>query len=219
MLETHNFTETFTKKLDIEKVVKSLSEIDFLLEQETNDSAQLNPVERMNSIKNVWDACRSKLGSPKTAIDAGSGFGYGTVFLESQGIQVVGVENVQKKIDQGQALFGGVGVNLNRVESLDFNKSPALYNADFNQLSEDQPVDLITLFYLSGAMIQDPALLGKCQRLLSDTGNVLAATEAPKEQVKAVLDALKISGYEIIDIPHNFEKTAIIIKKQAAQLS
>jgi uncharacterized tellurite resistance protein B-like protein len=49
----------------IEKIRKKT----FSLYQNTSDTAQLSPIERLNSIKKVWDFISNKLGNIQTALD------------------------------------------------------------------------------------------------------------------------------------------------------
>ncbi len=198
---------------DIEEIVKS--EFSLSLEQGTKDTVQLNPVERLNSITKVWDTCKNKIGNPALALDVGSGFGYGTVFLESQNIKTIGIENVGKKIKQGQELFRLIGLDIPDINKLDFSKHPAFYEGDINAINDDIQVDLITLFYLSLEMVSRMKTFETLQKLLKKDGTVLLATEANIEDVQAVLKSnfIPVSfSHEIIEVPDNFEKTAILLK-------
>lgn len=88
------------KKLSFKDITSKLANVPYKLEQDTKDIVQLNPVERMNSISKVWDTCKNEVGRPESAFDVGSGFGYGMVFLETQGIKTIGIENVEKKLNR-----------------------------------------------------------------------------------------------------------------------
>ena len=203
------------KFLSIEEIIGRLSSLTFNLQQDTKDIVQLNPIERLKSINKVWDACKSKVGSPQLALDVGTGFGYGTVFLESQGIKTIGIENVGKKIKQGQDLFSRVKVNIPRFAKLDFSQHPAFYEGDINSISNTIQADLITVFYLSLGMISEAETFKTLQKLLKKDGKVLLATEASVEEVRAFFEhhTIPVSfSYEVVKVPDNFEKTAIILR-------
>jgi SAM-dependent methyltransferase len=209
-LETH-----VVKFPNIQEVIEKLSMTSFKLEQDTQDTAQLNPVERLNSINKVWKTCKNKIGNPTLALDVGSGFGYGIVFLEGHNIKTIGIENIGKKIKQGQDLFKLVGINIQNVTKLDFSQHPAFLEGDITTLSNGVQVDLITLFYLSLQMVSQPGTFQTLQKLLKKHGTVLLSTNASIQEVKAFLGNSPILlsfTYEIIEVPDNFEKTAILLK-------
>lgn len=210
-----NSLEIPTSKFpNVEEIIKKLSAFSGKLEQDTKDTAQLNPMERMNSIIKVWDSCKDKIGKPALALDAGSGFGYGTVFLESQGIKTIGIENVSKKIKQGQDMLKNLGINVPSVNNLDFSKHPAFYEGDLNNISDNVQVDLITAFYLSLVMFSQAETFKTLERLLKKDGTILLSTEASAGEAEAFFENKKEIpfSYEIIEIPDNFEKTVILLK-------
>lgn len=200
---------------NVQEVIKKLSTISFKLEQDTEDTAQLNPIERLNSISKVWGTCKDKIGKPDSALDVGSGFGYGVVFLEGKNIKTIGIENVSKKIKQGQDLFKLIGINIPNTTKLDFVKHPAFLEGDITTLSNGVQVDLITLFYLSLQMVSSPETFQTLQKLLKKDGTILLSTEASVQEVQAFLENSQIPisfTYEIIEVTNNFEKTTILLK-------
>lgn len=208
--------ESFTRFPNNQEVIERLSSVSLELEQDTEDRAQLNPAERLSSISKVWETCRERIGNPTSAIDVGSGFGYGVVFLEGQNIKAVGIENVGKKIEQGQELFRRIGVNITNIGKIDFEQHPAFYEGDINEVVDNGVrVDLITIFYLSLEMVSKPETFQILHRLLEKDGKILLSTEASVEEVKLFLENSPIKdsfNYEILEVPDNFEKTAIILK-------
>lgn len=206
------------QKTKTDELIEEMGSTDFQLHQETADKEQLNPKERLISIKNVWDSVKSKIGNPKTALDVGAGFAYGTVFLDMNGIKTVGIENVHTKNSQALELFRKLGVTLNEVNEIDFNKSPAILEADFNTMQAREIADLIMMFYLSGELVSNPQTFQVCEKLLKQDGNVILSTEADRATVEKIIDDGHFqlpSGFssEIIDVPNNFEKTIILLKK------
>lgn len=210
--------ETFNIKFpSTQEIIQKLSTISFNLQQDTKDTAQLNSIERLNSISKVWEISKNKLGNPTSAFDVGSGFGYGVVFLEAQNIKTIGIENVSKKIKQGHDLFKLIGINIPVADKLDFTQHPAFYKGDITSISNDVQVDLITIFYLSLTMVSQPETFQTLQKLLKKDGTVLLSTNADIQEVQTFLENNTISDYfiyEIIQVPDNFEKTAILLKSR-----
>ncbi|MFA6307360.1 MAG: methyltransferase domain-containing protein [Patescibacteria group bacterium] len=209
-------TESPNTKID--ELLKKLADLDIHLEQETADTEQLSPQERIKSIKNVWDAIKAKLDNPETALDVGSGFGYGTVVLDMEGIKTVGIESVPIKNQQAVALFQKVDIILHEIDEIDFEKSPAILEADFNKLDEKEIVDLITMFYLSEELVSKEKTFQMCEQLLKKNGQIVLATEADRATVETIISSGNIKlpanfSVEIIDLPNNFEKTVIILTK------
>lgn len=205
-------------KTKVDEFIEKIDPANFHLHQETADKAQLNPKERLISIKNVWDAVKSRIGNPKTALDVGAGFAYGAVFLDMNGVKTVGVENVHTKNLQALELFRKLGVTLNEVNEIDYSKSPAIFEADFNAIQACEITDLITMFYLSGELVSNPQTFQVCEKLLKQNGNIVLSTEANRAIVEKIINDGHFqlpSGFssEIIDVPNNFEKTIIILKK------
>lgn len=205
--------------LRLERIIHALSDkSDFpLLRQDTRDIEQLKPIDRLRSIQNVWVTQSESFRRVKTAIDAGSGFGYGVIFLDTVGIKAIGVENVRHKITQGIALFTEAGVSLREVTTVDFSRAPALLFSDFVSLPADTPkVDLVTLFYLSGEMVANSAVIEKCRTLLTEGGKLLMSTEAPVDQVLERLQQQPIPSASVIvnEVKNNFEKTVITVTWQ-----
>lgn len=204
--------EAEQSRIFLQEILSRLEAVKCELHQDTNDVAQLNPCERLTSIQKVWDSCKGELGEVHDAIDAGSGFGYGTVFLETEGINTIGVENVGKKIQQGQELFQGAGITIPKIDKLDFNQAPAFIESDFNSIEGDSSADLISMFYLSLKMIDEKATFETCKRLLKEGGKLLLSTQAPAKEVAAWAEANAVNfSYKIIEVPGNFEQTAVII--------
>lgn len=206
------------RKTKVDEFIKKMESTDFQLHQETTDEAQLNPQERLTSIKNVWDAVKTKLGDPKTALDVGAGFAYGTVFLDMNGIKTIGIESVNAKNSQAIELFRKLGVTLNKVNEVDFSKSPAIFETDFNKMRAHEIADLITMFYLSGELVTNPRTFQSCEKLLKKDGKVVLSTEADRETIEKIIsdEGVKLASgfsFEIIDVPNNFEKTIILLKK------
>ncbi|MCX6722331.1 MAG: class I SAM-dependent methyltransferase [Candidatus Staskawiczbacteria bacterium] len=207
--------ESEKERLNLSDILVRLAFAGQKLEHDTKDTHQLNPVERLVSIKNVWDACKAELGNVETAIDVGSGFGYGTVFLETEGIKTIGIENVGKKIKQGVELFHKAGVDVKVIDSLDFQKSPAFIEADFNSVEGKAAADLITVFYVGPAIVDKEGAFEKFKSLLKENGKILVATNAGKAETEKWLEAHPIPfSHKIIEVPDNFEKTAIILEQQ-----
>lgn len=205
----------FIKFPNIQDVISKLSTTSFKLEQDTQDTAQLNPAERLKSISKVWETCKDRIGNPTSALDVGSGFGYGVVFLEGKGIKTIGIENISKKIKQGQDLFKLVGINIPNINKLDFTKHPAFYEGDIATMSNDVQVDLITVFYLSLKMVSQPETFKILEKLLKKDGTVLLSTEASAKEVQVFLENSPIPlsfSYEIVEVLNNFEKTAILLR-------
>ncbi|OGY93841.1 MAG: hypothetical protein A2406_00620 [Candidatus Komeilibacteria bacterium RIFOXYC1_FULL_37_11] len=205
-------------ELKIDSLLEKLKTVDIDLEQETADQEQLNPYERMLSIRNVWETIKDKLHNPETALDVGSGFGYGTVMLDAQGIKTVGIENVPAKNEQALELFNQLDITLKEIDKIDFENSPAILETDFNKLSDQEVTDLITMFYLSGELISNPETLKTCEKLLKTNGQMILSTEADRAHVEEILASgnLKLPtnfSWEIIDVPNNFEKTIILLTK------
>ena len=205
-------------ELKIDSLLDQLKTVDIDLEQKTSDTEQLDPYQRMLSIKNVWETVKDKLHNPETALDVGSGFGYGTVMLDTQGIQTVGIENVPAKNQQAIELFEQLGVALKEIDKIDFENSPAILEADFNKLSDQEVTDLITMFYLSGELISNQETMKTCEKLLKTNGQMILSTEADRATVEATISSgsLKLPAnlsWEIIDVPNNFEKTIILLTK------
>ena len=171
-----------------QEIIKNLTTVSFKLEQGTEDTAQLNPVERLSSISKVWEACKDKIGNPTSALDVGSGFGYGVVFLEGHNIKTIGIENISKKIKQGQDLFKLIGIDISNTTKLDFSRHPAFLEGDITTLFNGVQVDLITLFYLSLEMVSQPETFQTLQKLLKKDGIVLLSTEASIQEVQAFLE-------------------------------
>jgi len=206
------------QKQKVDELIEKLGLIDIRLQQKTADKEQLNPQERMISIKNVWDVVKTKLNNPETALDVGSGFAYGTVFLDMNDIQAIGVENVYSKNEQALELFHEVGIILNKVNKIDFSKSPAILWSNFIKLRSQEVTDLITMFYVSGELAINPTTFHICKRLLKKEGKIILSTEADKAAVEDIINKGGFVlpdgfSYEIIDVPNNFEKTVIILSK------
>jgi len=206
------------QKTKTDELIEKIGSTDFQLHQETADKEQLNPKKRLISIQNVWDVAKSKIGNPKTALDVGAGFAYGTVFLDINGIKTVGIENVHAKNSQALELFRKLGITIHEVNEIDFSKSPAILEADFSTMQAHEIADLITMFYLSGELVSNPQTFQVCEKLLKQDGNVILSTEVDKETVEKMISEGHFqlpSGFslEIIDVPNNFEKTIIILKK------
>ncbi|KKP33161.1 MAG: hypothetical protein UR23_C0049G0003 [Candidatus Roizmanbacteria bacterium GW2011_GWA2_32_13] len=206
------------EKIKINELLKKLDSVDFDLHQETADKAQLNPQERLTSIQNVWNIAKKRLNNPKTALDVGSGFAYGAVFLNMNNIKTVGIENVHTKNSQAQELFRKLGVTLNEVNEVDFSKSPAILETDFNKMEANEVTDLITMFYLSGELVINPQTFQVCEKLLKKDGCIVLSTEADRATIEKIINDGHFQlpscfSIEIIDVPNNFEKTIIILKK------
>ncbi len=194
-------------------MIDGLSKSPVTLRQDTQDIAQLDPVSRMRSIDRVWTVCCQKLGQPSCVLDAGAGFGYGTAYLALQSLSVVGVEVVHHKISQGINLFKGIGFHISMTEQMSWNCSPAMYQGDIRSLTMVAVADLITMFYLSNALISDPATFLVCKSMLRKGGRMLLSTQAPASVVRARLVELNPPFQtEVIEIPGNFEQTAIIFQ-------
>jgi len=206
------------QKTKVDDLIEKLKSIDFHLLQETADKAQLNPQERLTSIMNVWAVAKTKLGNPKTALDVGSGFAYGTVFLDMNNIKAIGIENVHSKNVQAIELFRKIGITLNKIKEVDFSKSPAILETDFTTLQFQEVADLITMFYLSGELVINPQTFQICEKLLKKNGKIMLSTEADRTTVEKIIinGNFKLPSnfsLEIIDVPNNFEKTIIILNK------
>ncbi|MDD4610529.1 MAG: hypothetical protein PHU73_01040 [Patescibacteria group bacterium] len=212
-LEPQNIEE-----VSISELTKKMESMSFHLHQETTDKAQLNPIKRLSSIQNVWKAVKTKLGNPKTALDVGSGFAYGTIFLDKQNIKTVGIEKVRSKNTQAIELFRKLGIILNKVDEIDFTKSPAILEADFNSLQSQEVADLITMFYLSGELVTNQQTFKVCEKLLKKDGKIVLSTEADRKTIESIIGNGNFKlpsgfSFEIIDVPNNFEKTVIILNK------
>ncbi|MBI4652901.1 hypothetical protein HY750_01475 [Candidatus Kuenenbacteria bacterium] len=178
----HQITEC--KKTKVDELIERMKSIDFHLHQETADKLQLNLQERLVSIQNIWNAVKLKIGDPKTALDVGAGFAYGTVFLDMNGIKTVGIKNVHAKNTQAFKLFRKLGVTINKVNKVDFSKSPAIFETDFNEMQGNEVADLITMFYLSGELVMNPKTLQVCEKLLKKDGRCMFSTEANRSTIK-----------------------------------
>lgn len=208
------------QKTKTDELIEKIESTVFQLHQETADKQQLNPKERLISIQNVWDVVKSKIGNPKTALDVGAGFAYGTVFLDINGIKTVGIENVHTKNSQALELFRKLSITLHKVNEIDFSKSPAIFEANFTAMQTQacEVTDLITMFYLSGELVSNPQTFQVCEKLLKQSGNIILSTEVSKEKVEKIINEGHFqlpSGFssEIIHVPDNFEKTIILLKK------
>lgn len=211
------------KGLEIEKNTKLESVYSYFrdhgeeikLWQDTEDIEQLNPVGRLRSIEAVWKSCQQFLNDPKTAIDLGSGFAYGLVYMETIGIEAVGIESVKHKIDQAVNLFEKSPIPLKESESINLQDTPAIVHGDVMDvdISEEDKVDLVTAFYLSGAMVNNPLFLGKAKSFLKDGGKILLSTQVSNEEVTEWLNRnqIKDEQVQIIKVPNNFEGTAILL--------
>ena len=157
------------------------------------------------------------MGKPKIAIDAGSGFGYGTVFLHTVGIRAIGIDKVEHKITQGSNLFKRIGLSIPTISKVDFSQTPAVFDSNFVSLPDDTPkVDLITMFYLSGEMLFNSAVIEKCRALLNKGGKLMMSTHVATAEAREVFSKLAIApaSVAINEIEDNFERTAIIIEFQ-----
>jgi hypothetical protein len=194
----------------IEKIRKKT----FSLYQNTSDTAQLSPIERLNSIKKVWDFISNKLGNIQTALDVWSGFWYGIKFLSMNWIRVIGVENVWIKVMQSLELFD----DLLQINTLDFDKSPAIFETNFSKLKDENVVDIITMFYLSIELISISNTFEVCKKILKQKWKILLTTQANKNEVEEYMKGINLKTFwfsiEIIDIPNNFERTAILLIKE-----
>ncbi len=133
-------------------------------------------------------------------------------------IQAIGVENVYSKNEQALELFHEVGIILNKVNKIDFSKSPAILWSNFIKLRSQEVTDLITMFYVSGELAINPTTFHICKRLLKKEGKIILSTEADKAAVEDIINKGGFVlpdgfSYEIIDVPNNFEKTVIILSK------
>lgn len=183
--------------------------------QDTEDTEQLNPVGRLRSIESVWKSCQQFLNDPKTAIDLGSGFAYGLVYMETIGIKVVGIESVKHKIDQAVNLFEKSPIPLKKSESINLQETPAIVHGDVMDVDirEEDKVDLVTAFYLSGEMVNNPLFLSKAKSFLKNGGKILLSTQVSNEEVTEWLNRnqIKDKQVQVIDVPNNFEGTAILL--------
>ena len=205
-------------ELKVDALLEKLKTLDIDLEHETDDQEQLKPSERIESIYNVWLAIKDRLNNPETALDVGSGFGYGVAVLDTKNIKTIGIENVPAKIKQALALFDQLDVALNEIDEIDFENSPAIMEAEFDQLDQEEVADLITMFYLSQELITKPETFEICQKLLKKDGQMVLATEADRASVEQIIASGAINlpaglSYEIIDLPGNFEQTIILLNK------
>ncbi|MBT4209432.1 MAG: hypothetical protein HOE19_00715 [Candidatus Komeilibacteria bacterium] len=205
-------------ELKVDALLEKLKTLDIDLEHETDDQEQLKPSERIESIYNVWLAIKDRLNNPETALDVGSGFGYGVAVLDTKNIKTIGIENVPAKNKQALALFDQLDVALNEIDEIDFENSPAIMEAEFDQLDQEEVADLITMFYLSQELITKPETFEICQKLLKKDGQMVLATEADRASVEQIIASGAINlpaglSYEIIDLPGNFEQTIILLNK------
>lgn len=74
------------------------------------------------------------------------------------------------------------------------------------------------MFYLSGELIVNPETFVICRKLLKKDGKILLSTEANRKTIEEFIKTEKVKLpsdfiFEIIDIPDNFEKTAILLSK------
>lgn len=190
---------------------------EFILSQNTHDLEQLKPLARMQSIAKVWEAVVKEFGAIETAIDIGSGFGYGAVFLALQGIKVLGIENIAAKIRQAQALFKRLGVNISLCDGFGFSNSPALMHADILTVQTTVKVDLLSMFYVSAELIAHPKLLEQSVKLLKPGGRICISTEADVETVRHIINSLPydITQYfelKYMALPGNFEQSVLLLK-------
>jgi tRNA A58 N-methylase Trm61 len=210
----------------LETLIKNLRKLKkeggFNLHQDTEDQAQLDPIERIKSIQKVLEVFLNRFGGKKfeTVIDAGSGFLYGITVLHSLGIKVVGVENVEHKVKQGLDLLKKAEFEkIKQIEKIDFSKEPSVVLSDFNSLEieEKDRVDLISMFYVSLTMLNEAKTWSTLSRLLKQDGKILISTQANKKQVEDMIIQFRKApflvpfDFEIIEVPNNFEKTMIIL--------
>lgn len=212
----------------IDSLINNLVNKDFHLHQETEDKYQLNPTERLKSIDMVYQTIKDKLGNPQTALDVGSGFGFGIVYLQMNNIQTIGIENVHIKNEQAINMFGSIGVKITNADenTLDFSKTPAICETNFSSLKKDsltKKLDLITMFFVSGQMFAQPQICENCKSLIGENGKILVTSEVTRSEAE---DFLKKYSFwvdyfdcEIIDIPNNFEKIAMILSLKNQNLS
>lgn len=193
-------------------ILEELKKREPSLYQDTNDQAQLDPVARLLSIDSVWKSCSHLLGRPQQVLDVGSGFGYGVVYLALQSISVLGIENVGHKIDQGVRMFDDVGFCLERANTVQIKKEPSIFQGDFTLLQEQNVADLITMFYLSEALIISPETFTVCRQLLRKEGMILLSTQASIDVVRERLKSFPLFfKVNLIEIQGNFEQTVIIL--------
>lgn len=183
--------------------------------QDTKDVEQLNPIGRLRSIESVWKACQQFLNNPKTAIDLGTGFAYGLVYMETIGLKAVGIESVKHKINQAISLFNESPVSLKESATFDLQDTPTIVHGDVMdvEIAEENKVDLVTAFYLSGEMVNNPLFLTKVKSFLKDGGKVLLSTHVSIEELIEWLtrNQIKDEQVKVVKVPSNFEEIAVIL--------
>lgn len=192
----------------LQKAIDWLSK-EIELYQETEDQEQLKPLNRLNSIYNVIKFTQPYIWNSTHALDIGTWFWYWIILLDAFWINTIWCENIPLKYKQSLRLFK----NLKWIEDMDFADSPAIINKNLLDINIKNKVDLITSFY-TGEYFFWKDYVEKYKEILNPNGKIIFATHISKNLVDQKLQHCEylFEAFEVqtIDIPNNFEKTAII---------